>query len=450
MFNLDKPKSLGEYPLVKTIYAITAAILITALVVGGVTWYVTRPPPSANVLEIYHWWTSGGEAKAINALVDYFKTQYPDVAVIQSPVAGGAGYVFKAVIKPLVLAGEAPDAFQMHAGYEGKPYFDGGYLDSITSLWKDEGWEDVVPKVVRDMVTFDGEYYAVPVNIHRPNVVWYNKPLLTAHGIDPTTLTTWDAFFAACDKLVAEGVTKPISLGDIDKWAAAHALEQIMASEGIDFYQDYVNGELTSPTDTKLVDALTKFSKYLGYVNTDHATLTWDRATAKVISGDAAFNIMGDWANGEFLVATPPKVYGTDYGTFPVPGTAGMYGLVIDCFQHPKGVKHPENSLNWLKIVGSKAGQDTFNPIKGSIPARTDADTTKYGPYQKAAIADFKAATHMYPSVVHGSGAPESFTTKLNDIVSVFVASKDVSATATALTNAIKAASDDYTTVWSL
>jgi hypothetical protein len=52
--------------------------------------------------------------------------------------------------------------------------------------------------------------------------------------------------------------------------------------------------------------------------------------------------------------------------------------------------------------------------------------------------------------VVHGSGAPESFTTKLDDIMSAFVTNKDVSAAATALTNAIKDASADYTKVWSL
>ena len=433
--------------LVKAIYTIIAAVIITALVVGGAAYYLLSPAPSADVVEIYHWWSSGGEKAAIDALADVFKAKYPDVAVIQSPVAGGAGYVFQAVIKPLVLAGEAPDAFQMHAGYEGKPYYDGGYLDPITSLWNDEKWADVIPKVVQDMVKFGNDYYAVPVNIHRPNVVWYNKPLLTAHGIDPTTLTTWDAFFAACDTLKAAGLT-PISLGDSGKWTATHVLEQIIASEGIGFYQDWVNGKVTSATDAKLLDALTKFSKYLGYVNTDHAALTWDQATAKVITGEAAFNIMGDWANGEFYVAN--KVYGTDYGTFPVPGTAGMYGLVIDCFQHPKGVKHPENSLNWLKVVGSKEGQDAFNPIKGSISARTDSDTTKYGAYQKAAIADFKAATHMYPSVTHGSGAPQSFTAKLNDIMSAFVTGKDVNAAAKALTDATNAVSADYTTVWSL
>jgi len=420
----------------------------TATETATATITTTAKPAEAPVLEIYHWWTSGGEKAAIDALVKVFNQKYPEIAVLQSPVAGGAGYVMKAAMKSLVLAGEAPDAFQMHAGYEGKPYFDGGYLDPITDVWTQQGFEAVIPKVVQDMVKFGGDYYAVPVNIHRPNVVWYNKALLDKIGADPATLTTWDALTAACDKLVAAGTAHPVSLGDSGKWAATHALEQIMAGEGIDFYQDYVNGKLTSATDPKLLDALNIFKKYLGYVNPDHATLTWDEATARVIKGDAAFNVMGDWANGEFLVAK--KVYGKDYGTFPPPGTAGVYGLVIDCFQHPKGVKHPENSRKWLTVVGSKDGQDAFNPLKGSISARTDANVSKYGPYQTAAIADFKAAKNMYPSVVHGSGAPEAFTAKLDDIMSAFVNTKDVTAAATAFTDAIKAASADYTTVWKL
>jgi glucose/mannose transport system substrate-binding protein len=431
-------------------YVVAAAVIITALIVGGVSYYwFVLSRPSANVVEIYHWWTSGGEADAINALVAYFNTQYPNVTVIQSPLAGGAGYVFKAVIKPLVLAGEAPDSFQLHAGYEGQPYYDGGYLDSITNLFNDEHWANFMPKVVLDMVKFGNDYYAVPLDIHRANVVWYNKPLLTAHNINASTLTTWNLFFDACQKLKNEGVTSPISLGDSGKWAASHVLEQMIAGEGISFYQDYVNGLVTSPTDTKLVDALNNFKRYLNFTNTDHASLTWDQATARLITNASAFNVMGDWANGEFLKAG--KVYGTFYGTFVAPGTQGYYGLVVDCFEHPKGVKHADNSLNWLKIVGSKAGQDAFNPLKGSISPRNDSDTTKYGPYQRLfAIPDFRAAAHMYPSVVHGSGAPESFTTKLDDIMSAFVTNKDVSAAATALTNAITASHDDYTKVWSL
>jgi glucose/mannose transport system substrate-binding protein len=439
---------VGAGWLAKPTPAPPSAVTATATTTATATATATATSAEAPVLEIYHWWTSGGEAAAINALVKVFNEKYPDIAVLQSPIAGGAGFVMKAAMKSLVLAGEAPDSFQLHAGYEGKPYFDAGYLDPIDDLWTSQGLASVMPSVVQDMVKFSGDYYAVPVDIHRPNVVWYNKTILDASGIDPTSLTTWSAFFAACDKLVTAGIKNPICIGDTDKWEDTHVLEQTIAGEGIDFYQDWINGKVTSATDPKLLDALQTYKKYLGYINSDHGTLTWDEATAMVIKGTAAFNVMGDWANGEFLVAR--KTYGKDYGSFPVPGTAGMYGLVIDCFEHPKGVKHPQNSLKWLGVVGSKEGQDAFNPLKGSISPRSDSDESKYGPYQVGAIADFHSAKYMYPSVTHGSGAPESYLTPLNNITSAFVANLDVNAAATAMANAATASAADYTTVWKL
>jgi len=113
----------------------------------------------------------------------------------------------------------------------------------------------------------------------------------------------------------------------------------------------------------------------LGYSNPD-LEITWDVATDLIIKGDIIFNIMGDWANGEFFVAN--STYEDDYGTIAVPGTDDMYGLVVDAFQHPAGGAHPKNSYRWLDVVASKEGQDAFNPIKGSISARTDSDLTLY------------------------------------------------------------------------
>ncbi len=446
----------------KAAYAILLAIIITGAVVGAGVWYFTRPPASADVVEVYHWWTSGGEAAAINAFVNVFQNRY-NVTVIQSPVAGGAGYVFRSVIKPLVIAGEAPDAFQVHAGYEMKPYVDGGYLDSINDFWSSQGFDTVFPAVVKDMVNFGGNYYGVPLDIHRANVVWYNKHILDANNIT-YPITTWDAFFAACDKLsqnatlMSDSKFSVISLGDQGPWTAAHVLEQIMASEGIGFYQDFINGNVTDASNTMLRDALTKFTKYLNYTNANHATLTWDGATALIISNESAFNIMGDWANGEFLKAG--ATYNTDYGTFPVPGTSNMYALVLDCFEHPKGVKHPANSLLWLTEVGSKEGQNTFNPLKGSIAARNDltaADKALYGPYQQTALNDFGTVTYMYPSIVHGSAMPQSFTTPLSDMISALVtgsyhkdSSAAINAAATSLTQTITNNIGDFTKVWTL
>jgi glucose/mannose transport system substrate-binding protein len=400
----------------------------------------------ADVLVIYHWWTSSGEEAALNSLIEIFSEQYPNVTVVAMPVTGGAGYTMLEIIKPLVTAGKAPDAFQMHAGYEAKPYYNTGLLDSVDDLWESEELEKVVPKVVQVMCQFDGHYYSVPVDIHRANVIWYNRKILDENEINPSTLSTWDDFFGACDKLKSAGVDYPIQMGT--DWTAAHVFEMIIASEGIDFYEDWVNGKIISADDERLLDALEIFKKYLSYVNPDNANLEWNDATAKIISGDGAFNIMGDWANGEFKIAG--MTYGVEYGSIIVPGTRNMYGLVIDTFQHPRGIVHSENSKRWLKVVSSKEGQDAFNPIKGSISARVDTNLSVYDIYSQLAILDFRHVEYMFPSVVHGSGAPENFRIKFREIIADFVLNKDVNKTAKELTDYTKEISDEYSIIWEL
>jgi glucose/mannose transport system substrate-binding protein len=444
-----------------------SAVFFEAFVGVGIP-YFTKPPATTSMLTIYDWWTSGSESAAMNALVSVYENQYPGVTVIQSPVAGGAGYVFRSVIKPLVLAGEAPDAFQVHAGYEMQPYVDGGYLEPINDLWSSEGWDNVFPSVIKAMVQgADGNYYAVPVDIHRSNVVWYNKHILDANGIDASSITTWDQFLAACKQLsqnttlTSDPNFSVIALGDADTFGDAHVLEQMMAGEGMPFYQDFINGKMTNPNNASLLDAINKFALYLNYTNANHSSLTWDQANARVIENESAFNIMGDWANGEFLVAQ--KLYGVDYGAFPVPGTSSMFGLVVDCFEHPKGVKDPQNSLNWLTVVGSAEGQMAFNPLKGSIPARTDlmsnaGDVALFGPYQQAAIKDFTSTGEItYPSIVYGSAMPESLVTPFLNAAAAFVSAarnRDsttaISNLASAITIAITANQGDFVRVWKL
>jgi glucose/mannose transport system substrate-binding protein len=455
------------------------AIIITGAVVGAGTWYLTRPK-TANALTIYTWWTSGGESKALNSLLALYESQYPNVTVIPDAVAGGAGYVFKSVIKPLVLAGEAPDAFQVHAGYEMYPYVSGNYLASINSTWSSEGWSSVFPSVIASEVLWNGNYYAVPLDIHRANVIWYNLHVLKANGIPLTDINannvTWSEFFSWCRKLSqnttatnpSSTLTSPIALGDTDEWEATMVWEEMLAGQGIQFYQNFINGNVTNSNDPHLQNATTELAEYLNYTNANHASLTWDEAAALVINGQSAFNLMGDWNNGEFEVAN--KTYGVDYGTFTVPETQNMYGLVIDCFEHPDGVKDPTNSLNWLKLVGSAAGEMAFNPDKGSIPPRTDVlnnatDVAQFGAYQQAAIADYKLITtkgttsgyYLYPSFVHGSAMPEQVLTPFNTAVNTFVASARLKSAGTAvstldstITSTITASKGDFVKAWNL
>ena len=135
-------------------------------------------------------------------------------------------------------------------------------------------------------------------------------------------------------------------------------------------------------------------------------------------------NVMGDWSKG-YLVNDLQLKVNEDFGYVPTPGTDGMFQVITDTFGLPKGVENPEGVKKFLSVLASVEGQDAFNPLKGSIPARVDADIMKYDQYGKDTMQDFKSGK-LAPSLAHGSAASEGFLTKVNQSVNIFVTQKDV------------------------
>jgi glucose/mannose transport system substrate-binding protein len=133
--------------------------------------------------------------------------------------------------------------------------------------------------------------------------------------------------------------------------------------------------------------------------------------------------VMGDWAHGYML--NKGAEVDVDYGYVPAPGTDGVFMWLSDSFGLPKGAPHRENAVAWLKVAGSKAGQDAFNPKKGSIPARTDADRSLYDSYLQYSLDSF-AADKLAPSVVHGAAANEAYMSAYGNALNVFAADLDV------------------------
>ena len=286
---------------------------------------------------------------------------------------------------------------------------------------------DKFPKGIIDLVSYEGAPYAVPVGVHRNGVLWNNAKVLADNGI--TAPTDWDSFFAAADKLKAAGIT-PLALGDKDGWTDVNLFEQILLGKlGAADYRGVWAG--TVPwTDARVTDALTTFGKVLDYVNDDHATLSWDQAADKVLSGTAAFTVMGDWTKGYFTSkGWKPN---TDFGWSPVPGADGTFTVVTDTFAVPVGAKDQDNAIAWLDTLASVAGQDAFNPKKGSIPARVDADKTLYDAYSQQAMADF-GSLELVPSQANGPATVPAFLTPFTDAINVFVTSRDVAGTQSAI-----------------
>ena len=377
-------------------------------------------------LEIFSWW-AGDEGPALQALLNLYKQKYPSVDVVNATVTGGSGVNARAVLKTRMLGGDPPDSFQVHAGQElVGTWVVADRMQDLTPLYKSEGWLTKFPKGLVSLLSSKGGIWSVPVNIHRANVMWYSPAKLKEWGVTPPK--TWTEFLSTCNKLKAKGVEAPLSLGEA--WTQQHLWETVAL--GVLGPKDWANlwsGKLKF-TDPNAVSVWNVYGKVLACTNADAAGLSWQQATDRVLDGTSAFNIMGDWAAG-YMSTTKGLKPGEGFGWAASPSSNGVFDMLSDSFGLPKGVKNTANVNNWLKLLGSKAGQDAFNPLKGSIAARIDSDANKYNAYSKAAMKDWKSNT-IVGSLVHGAVAPEGFTSQFGSIMEIYMASKNAKSAANA------------------
>jgi glucose/mannose transport system substrate-binding protein len=391
-----------------------------------------------NKLEVFSWWTSGGESAALDALFNVYKQRDPGVEIINAAVAGGGGSAARPVLQARLAGGKPPDTWQSHPGWEllGQ-YVEPGFCEPITELYKSNGWENAFPKdLVVNLMTADRKIYAVIAGIHRGNVLWYNTKLLEKNGIKVGDQLTLDQFFAACDKLKSAGIPA-LAVGDSGIWASAQLFENtLLGVIGPKGWSDLFTGAMQWD-DPQVKEAMKAFAKMQDYLNPDHAALSWDQAINELIEGKVAFSSMGDWAYAEFLKAKLKEK--EDFGWVSHPGTAGSFVIVADAFTLARNAPHKEAAIAWLKTVGSKEAQEAFNAIKGSIPARTDIDRSKFDGYHQWSMDSF-AKDKPIPSCVHGEAAPASFQQAFNDGVTAFMVDKNVDNFANALVLAAKEA----------
>ena len=390
-----------------------------------------RSGPPAPRLEIFSWWTAGGEAEGLAAMFARYHSLYPSVQIINATVAGGAGSNAKAVLVTRMQGGTPPDSFQVHAGHELiDTWVVAGKMEPITFIFRDNGLLSLFPPGLIDIISWKGEIYSVPVNIHRSNVLWYNRKIFDDAGLTPPR--TLGQLLDACASLARRGIT-PLALGDNGIWASVHLLESVLlGTMGPARYKGLWTGG--TPWDGPEVRrALATFAALMRFVNSDHAALSWDGAVQYVIDGKCAMTVMGDWAEGYFKAKrlTPNR----EFGWVPSPGTAGSFIALSDSFGLPRGAPDRDAAVRWLTLAASREGQDAFNPKKGSIPSRTDGDRRLYDAYQVAAMDSYRSDT-IVPSVTHGAAAAEGWLALIQDAVDAFVRDLDVKAADAALVKA--------------
>ena len=368
---------------------------------------------AADSVEVLHWWTSGGEAAALDVLKKDLESK--GVTWQDMPVAGGGGEQAMTALRARVTAGNPPTAVQA-LGFDITDWAKQGVVGDLGAVADKEGWDKVIPAALQNFAKYDGKWIAAPVNVHSTNWVWINKKALDAAG--GKAPESWDELIALLDKFKAAGIT-PVAHGG-QPWQDATIFDAVVLSFGNDFYKkamiDLDPDTLASP---KMKEAFDRMAKLRTYVDDNFSGRDWNLASAMVIEGKAGLQFMGDWAKGEFLKAGQKP--GQDFVCIRFPGTQGSVTFNSDMFMMFKvGEDKQKAQLEMASAIESPTFQSAFNVVKGSAPARTDVPNDAFDDCGKKGIKDLAEANangKLFGSMAHGYAAPAAIKNALYDVV---------------------------------
>lgn len=323
----------------------------------------------ATDLEVTHWWTSGGEAAAVGELAKAFDAtgnKWVDGAI------AGSGGTARPIMISRITGGDPMGATQFNHGRQAEELVEAGLMRDLTPIAEKEGWKDFIkPSSLLDSCTVDGKIYCVPVNIHSQQWLWLSNAAFEKAGVPVPT--NWDEYVAAGPALEKAGII-PLAMGQ-QPWQSSLAFQVlVVALAGPDVFTKIYGGKdaelAAGPEMTKVFEAADKARAMAA----NSKVQDWNQATNLVITGQAAGQIMGDWAQGEFQVAG--QVAGKDYTCLPGLGVNEIINTGGDAFYFP--VLKDEALSAAQDVLASTmlqpATQVAFNLKKGSLPVRGDVD----------------------------------------------------------------------------
>jgi glucose/mannose transport system substrate-binding protein len=174
--------------------------------------------------EVLHWWTSGGESAAVKVFADKYNAaggQWVDAAIAGGEQARAAGI-------NRIVGGNPPTAMQFNTGKQLDELVNNGYLANLDAEAAAGKWKDVLPAAITAASMRDGHFYALPVNIHGQNWLWYNTKAFADAGVaEPKS---WSDVVAAGAKLKAKGLI-PLAHGG-QSWQDHILFDAVLAGEG--------------------------------------------------------------------------------------------------------------------------------------------------------------------------------------------------------------------------
>ena len=325
------------------------------------------PASARELVEIFSWWSAPGEADALEALIAAHQAVHPGARIFNAAAASGARA--REWLEERLEKNEPPDIFQEYIHQlraVGRQASEQVPLDDLFDRLNLR--RAVFPELIHD-VSRDGHIYAMPVNVHRENTLFYNRHLFAAHHV--AVPKTVPELLQVCRKLKAEGVV-PFAIAN-QGWVLRIMFNALAAGQmGGEAYHEYFTGKRGIDL-APFREAIDLFAEVMeSYINADAGDdgFGWTNAAQAVYDGDAAMFLHGDWVKG--YLAQLGWSGETDFGVAAAPGSADLFLYGVDAFALARGARNEAGAREFLETVASPAGQVAFNRIKGSSPIRAD------------------------------------------------------------------------------
>ena len=352
------------------------------------------PVAQASSIEVLHWWTSGGESKAVKLLAEEVTAKGDKW--LDTAIAGGPGQGMQITMSRMA-AGDPPGAVQMPLGMRVKDVAAEKLLGDISDVSSKGKWADVLPPAVLRSVTFSGKVVAIPVTMHGVNWTWYSRKVLESAKVAPPK--NWDEMMLAAEKIKAAGFI-PFAVSS-QSWQVAWLYGNILAGVGgRSAYEQLAAGDTKvffTPAGQKSFDILAQIRKYADDGQNNRG---WNANANLLMADKAAFQFMGDWAKAEFQAAGKAASSKGPIGCMLTPGTSDFYIMMGDVFALPAAVK-PEvvaAQKRMAEIVMDRDMQIKFAKAKGSLPFRTDVKTDGFDECAQIAMKVFAKPNGATPS----------------------------------------------------
>lgn len=284
---------------------------------------------------------------------------------------GGDDY--ESAMKTRMSSGDLPDMWVTH-GWSLIRYSE--YMMDLS----DQSWVEKIDAGLKDVISNDdGELFILPIT-QAVAAIMYNKDVLTAAGVDASSIRTWDDFDAACKAVSEKTDAAPIEICLGDGYDS-YSLEVIWPtlysnSDVVDNVADSLkDGSYDWNADGQEGFQMLSDWYNAGYFNEDYVSGQKDDICKAMANGEGAFALYST----EMIPSVLAYNESANIGILPVPAKeesgASYFGTGegnFSCFGIWKDTEYADECKQLLEYLAKPEIAVQIVKIDGGIPALTD------------------------------------------------------------------------------